>query len=132
MPESLVSETDIKQNAELLNKIQQVFSQVKSLEIMIPDSNDVQNYLLHYPDVIDLIVPICKLVRGKFKHPTQISLEIYHDPEIFDEYITVYVRQDSYDKNIMNKIEEIEKKYEKELINKNGWIIVTTDFKQPR
>jgi hypothetical protein len=129
----LTHELEISQNKVDVNiQIGQVLSQVEALEILIPDSEDVRNYLLHFPDIIDLIIPICELVKEKFKHPTQISLEVYHDPEIIDEYITIYVRQYSYERSVMKRIEEIETKYENELIDKEGWVIVTTDFQKPR
>ena len=133
MTDLLTHELEISQNKVDVNiQIGQVLSQVEALEILIPDSEDVRNYLLHFPDIIDLIIPICMLVKEKFNHPTQISLEVYHDPEIDDEYITIYVRQYSYDRSVMKRIEEIETKYENELIDKEGWIFVTTDYRKPR
>jgi hypothetical protein len=112
--------------------IEQILSQVKLLEILIPDPDDVKNYLLNYPDIIDLIIPICELVKEKFKHPAQVSLEVYHDPEIVDEYISIEIRQQKYDESVMKRIKEIGIKCEIELIGKKGWIFVTTDFRQPR
>jgi hypothetical protein len=129
----LTHELEISQNKVDVNiQIEQVLSQVDALEILIPDSEDVRNYLLHFPDIIDLIIPICELVKEKFNHPVQISLEVYHDPEIIDEYITIYVRQYNYDRSVMKRIKEIRPEYNEELIDKEGWIFVTTDFRQPR
>lgn len=133
MAESLIHELEVPQKKVDVNtQITQVLYKVEALDILIPDSEDVRNYLLNYPDIIDLVIPICELVKEKFKHPTQISLEVYHDPEIDDEYITIYVRQYNYDRSVMKRIEEIETKYENELIDKEGWVIVTTDFHKPR
>jgi len=133
MSESLVHELEVPQKKVDVNtQITQVLSQVEALEILIPDSEDVRNYLIHYPDIIDLIIPICELVKEKFKHPTQILLEVYHDPEIVDEYISIEIRQRKYDESVMKRIEEIGTEYENELIGKNGWILVTTDYRQPR
>ncbi len=133
MTESLVHELEIPQNEVDVNiQIEQVLSQVKQLEILIPDMDDVQNYLTHFPDIIGLIIPICMLVKEKFKPPTQVSLEVYHDPEIIDEYISIEIRQNNYDRSVMKRIEEIEVQYEEDLVGKDGWIIVTTDFQQPR
>jgi hypothetical protein len=106
--ESLVHELETPQNkVDVSIQIEQVLSQVKQLEILIPDMDDVQNYLIHFPDIIDLIIPICMLVKEKFWHPTQISLEVYHDPEIIDEYISIEIRQNNYDRSVMKRIEEI-------------------------
>jgi hypothetical protein len=112
--------------------IEQVLYQVKLLEILIPDMDDVKNYLLNYPDIIDLIIPICELVKEKFKYPAQVLLEVYHDPEIVDEYISIEIRQRKYDESVMKRIKEIRPDYNDKLIDKEGWIFVTTDFRQPR
>ena len=88
--------------------------------------------LLNYPDIIDLIIPICELVKEKFKHPAQVLLEVYHDPEIVDEYISIEIRQRKYDESVMKRIKEIRPDYNDKLIDKEGWIFVTTDFRQPR
>jgi hypothetical protein len=132
MAESIVHEVDAKQDRDLSGKIEQVLSQVKQLEILIPDIDDVQNYLIHYPDIIDLIVPICMLVKEKFQPPAQVSLEIYHDPEIVDEYISIEIRQEKYDESVRKRIDEIRNEYDEKLIDKNGWIFVGTDYRQPR
>ena len=133
MAESLVLEPKVSQKKVDINvQIDQVLTQVRELGIMVPNSSALQKYLSRYPDIVDMIIPICKQVKGKFKYSSQISLELYRDPEIVDEYITIYVRQRNYDESVMNRIEEIEAKYEKELIDKKGWIIITTDFQQPR
>ena len=133
MTESLAQELETPQNKADVNiQIEQVLSQVKQLEILIPDIDDVQNYLIHYPDIIDLIMPICMLVKEKFKHPTQVSLEVYHDPEIIDEYISIEIRQSKYDESVRRRIDEIRTEYDENLIDKNGWIFVGTDYRQPR
>jgi hypothetical protein len=133
MAESLVHELEIPQSKADVNiQIEQVLSQVRQLEILIPDMDDVTNYLIHFPDIIGLIIPICILVNEKFKPPTQVSLEVYHDPEIVDEYIFIEIRQKNYDRSVMKRIEEIGSEYEKSLIDKEGWIVVSTDYRQPR
>jgi len=133
MTDLLTHELEISQNKVDVNiQIGQVLSQVEALEILIPDSEDVRNYLFHFPDIIDLIIPICMLVKEKFSHPAQISLEVYHDPEIIDDYITIEIRQQKYDESVMKRIEEISPEYNYKLIDKEGWIFVTTDYRKPR
>jgi len=133
MAESLVHELDVPQKEIDINtQITKVLSQVEALGILIPDSEDVRNYLLHFTDIIDLIIPICELVKEKFKYPAQVLLEVYHDPEIVDEYISIEIRQRKYDESVMKRIKEIRPDYNDKLIDKEGWIFVTTDFRQPR
>ena len=133
MAESLIHELEVPQKkVDVNDQITQVLYKVEALDILISDSEDVRNYLLHFPDIIDLILPICKLVKEEFKHPTQISLEVYHDPEIIDEYITIYVCLHNYDRSVMKRIKEIRPEYNEKLIDKEGWIFVTTDYRKPR
>lgn len=133
MAETITHELEVSQKKVDVNtQIEHALSQAKILEILIPNPDDVKNYLFHFPDIIDLIIPICELVKEKFKHPTQISLEVYHDPEIVDEYITIEIRQQKYDESVRKRIKEIRLKYNDELIDKDGSIFVTTDYRQPR
>ncbi len=112
--------------------IEEVLNHVRNSHIIIPKLLDVRNYLIHYPDMIDLLCFVCEVVSEHFVLDTELSLEVYHDPEIEDEYLTLYVRKQRYDKNIMKEIKEIRSMYENILIDKTGWLLLTTDFQSPR
>ena len=105
---------------------------LRKIKVFIPEYNQVHDYLLRYPDMIDILPLVCKKATEKWEEKIQLSLEVYHDPEIEDEYLTLYVRQKDYDENIMDQIKEIRAIYEEMLIEKNGWFLMTTDFKPPR
>jgi hypothetical protein len=92
----------------------------------------VRDYLLRYADMIDLVLSVCTSAREKFSAPTQLSLELYRDPEIEDEYLTLYVRQKNYEANILDTIENISAPFDAELSTKSGWLLATTDFSPPR
>ncbi|EHQ36153.1 hypothetical protein [Methanoplanus limicola] len=67
----------------------------------------------------------------EFGKNSQVSVELYRDPEIYDRYIAIYVRQYSYDDDIMDRIDRICNEYEKYIADTGGWMIITTDFKPP-
>ncbi len=92
-------------------------------------TNSVRDYLVRYPDISNLIPLVCQITRKHFDKNTHLSLEVYHDPEIEDEYLVLYVRQESYDERLMDKIEKVCVEYESMLSRKLGWLIVTTDYK---
>ena len=77
--------------------------------------------------------PVANMVTEHFDRNSQISLEVYHDPEIDDSYLVIYVRQNPYSEDIIELIDEIN-----ELIAYNlscdvsGWVSVTTDFNFPK
>jgi hypothetical protein len=91
----------------------------------------VRDYLDRYPDITHLLPSVCSVTRERFGIGTRLSLEVYHDPEIDDEYLTLYVRQKHYDKQIMKTIEDIWATYDEELAERSGWLHVTTDFRPP-
>ena len=74
----------------------------------------------------------CEETRNRFSLSTQLSLELYRDPEIDDQYLTLYVRQKKYEKNIMDIIEEIQSIYIDKLVDKIGYFLFTTDFQFPK
>ncbi|MBI1927294.1 hypothetical protein HYR99_24015 [Candidatus Poribacteria bacterium] len=115
------------------SQIEAVLSWLRSIEsIVIPEPAAIRSYLLRYPDMTELLPPVCKLARERFGVHTQLSLEVYRDSEIEDEYLTLYVRQENYDEHILDMIESISAAYEDEVAGKSGWLLVTTDFRSPR
>jgi hypothetical protein len=57
---------------------------------------------------------------------------MYSDPELADEYLTLYVRQEEYSADIMDRIDAIAAKHLAELDGANGHLLLTTDFRRPR
>lgn len=100
--------------------------------IIIPNYIEVKEYLHMHNDMIDLVSAVCRVARTEcFSNDTQLSLEVYHDPEITDLSLTLYARQLEYDKDIMRKIKIILASYGEMLAGKSGWFLVTTDFAPP-
>jgi len=125
-------EPSYPQSSTETSKIEEVLSELSLIPILIPQPAEVRSYLLSYPDIANLLPPVCEMARERFGKFVQLSLEVYHDPEIEDEYLTLYVRQEHYDEQIMDEIEEICAAYETALIDTTGWFLVTTDFRPPR
>jgi len=119
-------------SADVTSQIEKVLNWLLQNWIVIPQPAAVRDYLLHYPDMTNLLPSVCSIALEKFGMYTQLSLEVYRDPEIEDEYLTLYVRQKCYDEHIMDMIEDICAEYEGELAERSGWLLVTTDFRPPR
>lgn len=112
-------------------QIEKVLNQLQQDGITIPRPSEVRDYLIRYSDMTDLVLSVCGLTRQQFDSQVQLSLEVYHDPEIEDEYLTLYVRQRNYDEDILGTIEDIYAQYEGKLTGKSGWFLMTTDFRSP-
>lgn len=106
-----------------------LFGLNRSLGIEFPDVDAVVDYSVRNPGFYDVLLYASILTKEKFGEGSQISVELYRDPEFDDEYVSIYVRQDSYDDDILDQIEEVCDEYEEALTNTSGWLLVTTDFK---
>ncbi|MEK7396089.1 MAG: hypothetical protein AAB116_04035 [Candidatus Poribacteria bacterium] len=122
----------LSENVDITNSIEKMLEHLILNNVIIPNPGEISNYLHQYPDIIDLVKFACDETRERFMQPTQLSLELYRDPEIDDNYLTLYVRQEKYDDNVMDIIEEIWPTYSDELASKAGDFLVTTDFNYPR
>jgi hypothetical protein len=100
--------------------------------VTIPRPLEVQGYLDRYPELCDILPVASKNVRERFDENVQLSLELYRDPEIEDEYLTLYVRQEHYDSDILNELNGIAASFDGQLRLTPGWFLITTDFQPPR
>ncbi len=129
---SVFPEQSSQKTAAVTSQIETALTSISSKKIIIPQSNKVREYLLRFPDMIHLTPFVCKIVWDRFWSSAQLSVEVYHDPEIEDEHIIIYVRQGNYDADIMDTLQELHSQYEAELTGKSGWLLVTTDFRPPQ
>ena len=116
------SKSDVKDVTEVL----------KAMHVMIPEPSEVSEYLLAHSDLSCLIPPICCKLIKTFHEDAKLFLEIYRDPEIHDEYLTLYVRKNVYEEQILDCIDEAMAEFELALGSASGWLLVTTDFLLPR
>jgi hypothetical protein len=113
-----------------IGQIDMLIADILNKGIRIPEMPKLKNYLSNFPDLIEILPSVCKLTRDRFPHNAQLSLEIDRDIQGKDELI-LYVRQDHYEEDFMDTIEDIRARYSDKLIGKKGWILVTTDFSSP-
>ena len=99
--------------------------------IRIPCPADLTAYLIRYPDLLPALGPVAERVAAAFPSDARLSLELYRDREIEDEYLALYVRQQSYASDILQRIELISAELQPQLDSSQGWLLITTDF-QPR
>jgi len=117
--------------SDLTAVVQSTISELQRMGIYVKKSNEIHEYLLQFPDIMEATKRISKASRQRFPG-AQLSLEIYRDPEIEDEYLVLYIRFREYDepirKRLLQGIEDIEAAHEQYLVGKQGWLLVTTDF----
>ena len=101
-----------------------------SKDIKINNINDICDYLVEFPDIIDIIPKAINSAKKYFPN-AQIVLDFYIDPEIDDNHPIIYVRTENYDEKFMELLEKAQEEFIKELVDKKGWILLTTDFRKP-
>jgi hypothetical protein len=100
--------------------------------VMIPNWSEVQAHLTPFPLLRHALPDICAETREQFGPDAELSLELYRDPEFDDCYLTLYVRMNKYDGQVMAKIHAVRSKFADRLSAINGYLLVTTDFRRPR
>ncbi len=92
----------------------------------------VQGYLERYPDLAAVLPTICEHARHEFDPSDELAMEVYSDPEIKDEYLTLYIRQSRYDADIMARIERLSDAFSEQTDRASGYLLLTSDFSPPR
>ncbi|HEV2947575.1 MAG TPA: hypothetical protein VGX70_09380, partial [Gemmataceae bacterium] len=72
------------------------------------------------------------LARRLFGPESELILSVYQDPEIKDSHLSLVVRPPLYDENITELLDRVTEPYEAELCDASGYLLVTTDFRNPR
>jgi hypothetical protein len=121
---------DLQGDVYMNSQIDTILDWLQQNQIVVPQPSDVRRYLLRYTDILELISPVCTAAKTSFENRAKLSLEVYHDPEIADEYLALFIRQKAYDNEILKRIRQISKDLlYQQLANRSGWFTVTTDFK---
>lgn len=63
-----------------------------SADVTVPNQQAVECYLADHSALQSLLPLICERVRAEFGGDVELSLELYRDPEIDDQYVTLFVR----------------------------------------
>lgn len=100
--------------------------------VRIESTADVRSYLLRYSDLLLVIPPVWKKASSLLLPSTQFTLALYRDPEISDEYLTLYARQREYQKDILDVTFKVNAECEMLLSGRSGCLLTTTDFHTPK
>jgi len=99
-------------------------------EVSLKNLDKIREYLLQFPDIIDLIPRAIAAVKKHFPE-AQLVMDLYADPEIKDCYLVLYIRLNEYDDSFIDRLEEAEAEFLDDLGGKEGWFQLSTDFRRP-
>lgn len=104
--------------------------QLTQPNITITNKNEVKAYLTKHKDLTTIIEPISTNLRQKYGHLAHLTLELYHDPEIKDTWLVLYLRLPTYDTNTINAIQEATAPHLNTIEHSTGQFLVTTDHRK--
>ncbi len=117
---------------DLSKTIEWLVGQITVSRILLKTSMPVKSYLFRFPDIIGAVRLLCMKARSYFGDEAELALGLYCDPEIDDNYLTIYVRYDDYPQDILDKIEHFGEQCSKILYGKKGRLLISTDFLRPQ
>ncbi len=127
---ALIEHQKVEQTSSLVAEIESLLSQLQELGVGLGAQEEIREYLLKFPDLIE-VIPLAINAARVHLPEAQLFLEVYKDPEIEDQYLMLYVRVQNYDESVIERIEAAESDYIDLLIGKEGWLQMSTDFRQP-
>jgi len=104
---------------------------ITSSGILVPDLSPVSEYLDQHADITGPLARACQLIRGQLPASTQLALELYRDPEIDDQYLTLYARASEYGPDFGRELDAAAEKHLDYTVGLSGRLLVATDFQRP-
>jgi hypothetical protein len=124
----------MKRTATRVPTLQSQFRKLRSEphRIVIPKPREVSAYFSKFRRLGRLVPEICIRVREELGPNVELSLEVYRDPEIIDQYLNLYVRQEEgYDSTFLDRTDKVARLFDEELHNVPGYLGIGTDFRAP-
>jgi len=99
-------------------------------KVWFENPHSIREYLLRFTELLDVIPEAVDAAKKHFPE-AQLVMDVYQDPEIADCYLVLYIRLKHYDDSVIERLEKAEAQFLGQLVNKEGWIQLTTDFREP-
>lgn len=86
---------------ETASPAESLLDEVRALDNSMPSPSEVRDYVRRFPELVPVIQKGCELSASELAEGACLSLELYVVPEIDDRYLSLYIRQTSYDPYII-------------------------------
>jgi len=98
----------------------------------MPETADLAAYLLAHEQLTTLMPGICLEARQALGRDVELSLEVYKDPEVDDQYLTLYARKEWYEPDFLERLQAVNDRFSQRLEGVLGYFLLATDFARPR
>jgi hypothetical protein len=113
-------------------EVEAVIRRIREAGVLTPSPIEIRKYLSENINTTKLVETLCFAAIERFGARAQVSLELFQSREYDDEYLTINIRQERYEPELMREIEEVNSVFDDELSSVSGWVQITTDFHPPR
>jgi len=123
-----------KDDPFVFNSASEYLRSQKSIDDFVQDGNfivnrnDVQNYLVENPPTQAILHEISQAISMRLKEPNKQLLSLVYDPESNSNYLELIIRQNEYQEDLFEIIDNLYTEYSSILQSTDGWIHTTTDF----
>ena len=118
--------------ADLLTSIDHILEELEGRGVTLVDCDALRSYLAHHAAAADILLPALDVTRSHLGKTPQLSLEIYRDPEIGGEQLSLYVRSNEYSEHFLEGLQVATEEVRRLRAGKDDNFLVTTDFQPPR
>jgi hypothetical protein len=110
--------------------VEELLDSLRTDGVVIEGVGAVENYLLCFSDVIDVVRKAVSAARRHFPDG-QLIMSVYNDPEIDDRYLALEVRAKGDSDSLFARLEKAQAEFVDDLAHKEGWVQLVTDFREP-
>ncbi len=103
---------------------------LSALGVRVCELDDVRGYLERFPTVSHALEKAVRAIRSHLPE-AELTLQMYHDPEVDDEHPILLMRLPSYPEDVGRILHAVDEAYLETLAGQEGWLSVTTDFRTP-
>ncbi len=107
----------------------QALTDIQANHVVMKNPGEVLDYIFQHPGIVGLLQSAVRTARQQFPD-AHFTLQVYHDPEIEDAYLVLYVRTETYDETFLERMKQIDHLLD-QLPDGDGWLLITTDFRKP-
>ena len=101
-------------------------------ELSFINDQAARDYLTKHPDVRRPLMEVRSAALEEFHTDAKIFVELFSEPDEDDEYLTLYVRQEEYQDDILDRIDAVRRQLRRSPVANTGRVFLTTDFQPPR
>ena len=92
----------------------------------------MRSYLVRHAKAADIVLPAAAIARSYLGNTTQLSFEVYRDPEFGGEQLSLCVRSNHYSASFLERLQAAAVEVDSLRAGKDENFLIVSDFQPPR